>query len=796
MSATQINYRSLNEENTTVINIHELETSYEVEDTPRNSGVLVHTVPEKNKTRWNHIQDLDSFFTKMYQYHQKHGFSVILVDEIFQLFVFTFVIWLLVFTANCLNHDMLFGNVPPPNNHSRVAINDVIYPVDKCLESFGSMTYLILIISALYFFIRTVKFFYNITQYWDIKKFYNTALNIGDSDLDNITWYEVKKKVREVQAEQNMCIDKDHLTDLDIYHRILRFKNYMVALMNKNLLPARFNIPLFGEVVGLSRGLLFNIDLILFRSPGSPFQNNWQLRDDYNIRGNQVDLAKRLSKLILWVALANLIFSPLIFIWQIIYFSFTYANILKKEPGALGMRTWSNYGRLYLRHFNELDHELDARLNRAYEYADKYLSSFSSPLLAVFARNILFISGGLLVVVLALGIYNEFVFQIEHVVTLITVLSAIGLICRSLIPDDNLIWCPEQLMTAILAHVHYLPSSWKNKSHTTLVQKEFGYFFQFKANYVLYEIFSPLITPFLLLFVFRPKALEIVKFFRSFTVFVRGVGNVCSFAQMDVRKYGNPEWQLDNSVFNNNADDNNENQISCCPNNGKIELSLLRFTLTNPDWQMPSEAINFVNGIRENAIAELSKAKTKDFRLNALTESLISFGTMGDEYSSVARSLLERCNIRENNECFNEKVYDINHAQRQDHFEQMLQQNLGEKSQCNERMRSKSVKALNSSFGRNDMKKLRTSKLEGRLEGPSQSLLHSLYGPESLWEHSPSDLTIADMCLSTLYLHEIHNRKQKSEQPINAATIESTNKPSETVLTSNVGETTPLLTGT
>lgn len=50
-----------------------------------------------------------------------------------------------------------------------------------------------------------------------------------------------------------------------------------------------------------------------------------------------------------------------------------------------------------------------------------------------------------------------------------------------MIPDENLIWCPEQLMTAILAHVHYLPSNWKNRAHTVAVRKEFENLFQFKA---------------------------------------------------------------------------------------------------------------------------------------------------------------------------------------------------------------------------------------------------------------------------------------------------------------------------
>ena len=39
------------------------------------------------------------------------------------------------------------------------------------------------------------------------------------------------------------------------------------------------------------------------------------------------------------------------------------------------------------------------------------------------------------------------------------------------------------------------------------------------------------------------KSQEIVDFFRNFTVDVVGVGDVCSFAQMDVRRHGNPNWQ-------------------------------------------------------------------------------------------------------------------------------------------------------------------------------------------------------------------------------------------------------------
>ena len=55
-----------------------------------------------------------------------------------------------------------------------------------------------------------------------------------------MTWFEVQQKLVAAQAEHMMCIHKQELTALDVYHRILRYKNYMVAMVNKSLLPLRY----------------------------------------------------------------------------------------------------------------------------------------------------------------------------------------------------------------------------------------------------------------------------------------------------------------------------------------------------------------------------------------------------------------------------------------------------------------------------------------------------------------------------------------------------------------------------
>lgn len=58
------------------------------------------------------------------------------------------------------------------------------------------------------------------------------------------------------------------------------------------------------------------------------------------------------------------------------------------------------------------------------------------------------------------------------------------------------------------------------------------------------ELLSPIVTPFILIFLLRNKSLEIIDFFRNFTVEVVGVGDICSFAQMDIRRHGNPTVRL------------------------------------------------------------------------------------------------------------------------------------------------------------------------------------------------------------------------------------------------------------
>ena len=101
-------------------------------------------------------------------------------------------------------------------------------------------------------------------KFWEIRTFYIEALNIPSSQLRNCTWADVLARLKEAQREYKMNIQKQELTELDVYHRILRFTNYMVSMVNKTVLPCKFNVPFYGEKVFFTAGLKFNYELILF----------------------------------------------------------------------------------------------------------------------------------------------------------------------------------------------------------------------------------------------------------------------------------------------------------------------------------------------------------------------------------------------------------------------------------------------------------------------------------------------------------------------------------------------------
>lgn len=557
--------------------------------------VLVHVCPESSKGNWNHIEDLDDFFTRVYGYHQRGGFFCMVMEDCFQLVQFTFIASLSYFMSHCVDYPVLFYDAFGNTTH-KVTLSEALIPAGQCFAGLGSAWYLVLLtmIFVCICIFMLGRIVLNTTKYAYIRNFYINALKITTAELPNMTWHEVQGRLLEVQKEHQMCVHKRELTQLDIYHRILRFKNYMVAMVNVNTIPLKYNLPFIGEYVYLSLSLKFNLDLILFWhwGSGAPFENNWHLQNEFRSPRTKAQAAKKLESRIFWVGMVNLIFSPLIFIWNCFYCFFRYAESLKCNPSLFGMRRWSNYSRLYLRHFNELDHELNARLNKGYKPVSDYLSIFTSNASIIVAKNLLFMCGAIMAILTILPLIDEDVINVRHFLFLMVVTAGLISALKCLIPDPHAVHSPELLLRNVAMAVHYMPENWAGHAHTSYIRDAFALLFQFKFVYILEELLSPFVTPVILLFYVRPRAAKIVDFLRMFTVEVVGVGDICSFAQMDVRKHGNSKWQVPGQGTQSTAPKNHQAE------NGKTEMSLMHFHMTNPEWKPDHDGSIFINNLR------------------------------------------------------------------------------------------------------------------------------------------------------------------------------------------------------
>uniref|UniRef100_A0A915DI79 Autophagy-related protein 9 n=1 Tax=Ditylenchus dipsaci TaxID=166011 RepID=A0A915DI79_9BILA len=329
--------------------------------------------------------------------------------------------------------------------------------------------------------------------------------------------------------------------------------------------------------------------MALLLGPMAPWKDAYTLKDEYRDPKLQHQLAEKMRQTIAWMSLINLVFFPFIFLYQVLFSFFSNADLIKRDPGVFGTRKYSNYGREKLRHFNELDHELHSRLNKSYGFAVRYMDQFVSPKSEIIAKAVAFTFGSVLAVLASLSAWDEDVLNIEHVLTAVTVCGAVVLACRSFIPQENMVFCQQFLMRQIVANIHYAPKTWLKEAHSTEVNKEFSQLFQLKAQYLVEEVLSPLLTPFVLYFHIRPEP--------------------WTSCNGDLRLAPINQSVIDNSL--NNSSKTSGKAPSC----GKIELSLLNFATLNPNWRPSAISADFIRNVRDLVAQEMAIAPFSDDQL-------------------------------------------------------------------------------------------------------------------------------------------------------------------------------------
>lgn len=119
-----------------------------------------------------------------------------------------------------------------------------------------------LLLAAVFWTAHLMRVGYRLLQLCEIQTFYHTVLEVKDVELSNISWRDVVQRICKRQPQVHLIVNQEQITPLDVYQRILRYKNYLVAFIDHDVLPLHLQVPFLGKISYLPTGLRLNVSRI------------------------------------------------------------------------------------------------------------------------------------------------------------------------------------------------------------------------------------------------------------------------------------------------------------------------------------------------------------------------------------------------------------------------------------------------------------------------------------------------------------------------------------------------------
>ena len=458
---------------------------------------------------------------------------------------FAFVVGFTTFLMNCVDYHKVRGSK---------TLTEILVP--KCTSKMsGSATFLLWLFS--FFWVgKLFQYILDIRRLKHMHDFYYYLLGVSDAEVQTISWQELVSRLmtlRDANPTTAAVVSPKHRRFLgsqskqrmdahDIANRLMRKENYMIALVNKDILDLTLPIPFLRNRQLFSRTLEWNLNLCIM---DYVFNQQGQLRTLFLKDSHRRALSDGLRRRFIFAGVMNIFIAPFIVVYYTMHYFFRYFNEFKKNPSQIGSRQYTPLAEWKFREFNELWHLFERRVNMSYPFASRYIDQFPKDKTVQVARFVAFISGALASVLALASVIDPELFlgfEITHDRTVLFYLGIFGTVwafARGLAPEETDVFDPEYALLELIDFTHYFPSTWKGRLHSDEVRKEFAVLYQMKIVIFLEELLSMIFTPFVLWFSLPKCSDRLIDFFREFTVHVDGMGYLCSFAVFDFKKGSN-----------------------------------------------------------------------------------------------------------------------------------------------------------------------------------------------------------------------------------------------------------------
>ena len=437
--------------------------------------------------------------------------------------------------------------------------------IPQCTKKMSGTSNFLIWLFAFLWICKLFQYCWDFRRLRNMQHFYRWLLDVSDIDIQTISWQEVVKRLMMLRDSNPATAagvnerhrrfmgsqSKQRMDAHDIANRLMRRDNYLIALINKDILDLTLPIPFLSNRQFFSRTLEWNLNLCIL---DYVFNEQGQVRPLFLKDTHRRALSEGLQRRFLFAGCMNVLCAPFIVIFFMLLYFFRYFNEYQRNPSQIGSRQYTPLAEWKFREFNELWHLFERRINMSYPFASRYLDQFPKDKTIQIAKFVAFVAGALASVLALASVIDPESFLAFEITPERTVLFYLGVfgtvwaVARGSVPEENLVFDPEYTLTNVTEYTHYMPSQWRGQLHSNEVRAEFALLYQMKVVIFLEEILSILLTPFILWFSLPKCSDRVMDFFREFTIHVDGLGYVCSFAVFDFKKGGNNVVQRDDGV--------------------------------------------------------------------------------------------------------------------------------------------------------------------------------------------------------------------------------------------------------
>ena len=428
--------------------------------------------------------------------------------------------------------------------------------IPQCTKNMSGSANLLIWLFAFLWICKLFQYILDIRRLQNMHNFYYYLLEVSDTDMQTVSWQEIVKRLmllRDSNPATAAGVTERHLRFMgsqskqrmdahDIANRLMRRDNYLIALINKDILDLTLPIPFLRNKQLFSKTLEWNLSLCIL---DYVFNEQGQVRPLFLKDTHRRALSEGLRRRFLFAGFMNVLCAPFIIIYFAMLYFFRYFNEYQKNPSQIGSRQYTPLAEWKFREFNELWHLFQRRINMSYPFASRYMDQFPKDKTIQISRFVAFITGAVVSVLALASVIDPELFlgfeitQDRTVLFYLGVFGTVWAVARGAVPEENLVFDPGYALNNVTEYTHYSPNHWRGRLHSNEVRTEFAELYKMKVVIFLEEMLSMFFTPFILWFSLPKSSDRLVDFFREFTLHVDGLGYVCSFAVFDFKKESN-----------------------------------------------------------------------------------------------------------------------------------------------------------------------------------------------------------------------------------------------------------------